>query len=256
MIIYLISLNKDIKRRERLKIKFPTSYAEMKWVKAIDGSELSAKNYFFCANQYYKENKRLIAPSEVGCALSHIQAYKEFLKTDEEYCLIIEDDIIGEDKDISRIFKIIDDQQPDGLVLFGGQEGMPKDYWKYVLAEKNKEFYLISNFSKKFITRAHCYALNRATAEQLISLHELSFQVADHWSILLKNINLYYIDIIKHPKDLVDSNIENERYQIYSIQHKIFKEKYITGLFLKILNRIYNEIQRYLLKLKGYKNIN
>ncbi len=256
MDIYLISLNKDVMRREKLKLDFSVYYRNMFWIKAIDGRELPAKDYFFYANQYYREHRRLIAPSEVGCALSHIKAYKEFLKTDEEYCLIIEDDIIGGDQEISRIFKIIDEQQPDGLVLFGGQEGMPKDYWKYILAKKIKELYLISNFSKKFIMRTHCYVLNRATAKQLISLHELSFQVADRWSILLKNKKLYYIDIIKHPIDLVDSHIENERYQIYSIQHKIFKENYISGLYFKTLNRICNEIQSFILKLKGYKKIN
>src|SRR5690606_22765699 len=92
MKIYLISLEKDIQRRIDLEKKFLKSYQSMHWIKAINGKELSAKDYFYYTQQYFNAHKKLITPSEVGCTLSHIQTLEVFLETDEEYCLILEDD--------------------------------------------------------------------------------------------------------------------------------------------------------------------
>ncbi|MDM1269001.1 glycosyltransferase family 25 protein [Acinetobacter indicus] len=255
MIIYLISLEKDYERRRLITSSFPIYRKNFNWIKAIDGRELLAKEFFIYANKYFKKNNKLITPSEVGCALSHIEAYRKFLKTDEEYCLIFEDDIIGNDNDIVQIEKIMQLEKPNGLVLFGGQEGLPNDYWKYILAKKTNKLYLISDFSKKFLIRAHCYLVNRDTAKKLIESHKQEFHVADHWGELLKGINMYYIDLIKHPEDLSNSNIEQERYSVYSIQHEIFNRNYIKGFFLKALNRFFNEIKRILVIMRGYKRI-
>lgn len=255
MKIYLISLEKDVERRDVLKLSLPIAYESMEWIHAKNGKDMLAKDYFFYANQFYEYNRKLITPSEVGCTLSHIQAYKEFLKTDEEYCLIIEDDIIGNDDDIKNIENIIKNEKPNGLVLFGGQEGVPSDYWNYILAIKTKSLYCISNFSKKFLFGAYCYTINRNVAKELIDMHEKDFQFADNWGSLLKENKMYYISLIEHPKDFSNSNIEKERHLVYLIQNKIFKENYIQGVFFKILNRIRNDITRYLLIIKGYKNI-
>lgn len=255
MNIYVISLEKDQERREKMKLNFPTYWENFNWIDAIDGRELLAKDFFIYVNKYFKKNNKLITPSEVGCTLSHIEAYRKFLKTDEEYCLILEDDVIGNDNNIMQIENIIQSEKPNGLVLFGGQEGLPNDYWKYILAKKTNSLYLISAFSKQFLIRAHCYLINRDTAKKLIESHMQEFHVADHWGELLKEINMYYIDLIKHPEDLSNSNIEQERYSVYSIQHELFKKNYIKGFFIKALNRFFNELKRILFIMIGYERI-
>lgn len=107
MIIYLISLEQDIQRRSELAQRFPENYPKMHWIKAINSNGFSAKDYFSYATQYFHSHKKMITPSEVGCTLSHIKALEIFLKTDEEYALILEDDIIGEDESIKIIKSII-----------------------------------------------------------------------------------------------------------------------------------------------------
>lgn len=253
--IYLISLDKDQERRERMKLNFPIHYLSMKWVSAINGKEMFAKDYFYYVNKYYKKNKKIITPSEVGCALSHIKVYKEFLKTDEKYCLILEDDIMANDNDILQIKKIIEYEKPNGLVLFGGQEGLPEDYFKYIYVEKVNQLYLISEFSKKFIIRTHCYAINREMAKYLIGFHENNLQVADHWKVLLKNKKMYYLNLVKHPLNLSDSNIETERSFFYSNEKNFFKRVKDEGLMLKIYNRIYNDFHSLILSMKGFKRL-
>lgn len=255
MNIYLISLEKDRERREKMKLSFPEYYLNMKWVKAINGKDMIAKDYFSYANEYYKKNKKIITPSEVGCGLSHLEAYRDFLKTDEEYCLILEDDIIGDDNDIMQIEKIMEFERPNGLVLFGGQEGLPQDYSKYIYVKKVNQLFLISEFSKKFIIRAHCYVINREIARYLIDFHEKNLQVADHWMILLKNKKMYYLDVIKHPLDLSDSNIENERSLFYSNEKNFFKRMVDEGLISKIYNRVYNDFHSIMVSIKGFKRL-
>lgn len=255
MLIYCISLEKDILRRKNLKRIFPKNYCNMIIINAINGKKIPAEEFFVYSNQFYKNNKKLISPSEVGCTLSHIKAYKEFLETNEEYCLIIEDDIIGNDSDISKIENIILNNRPKGIILFGGQEGVPKDYWNYVLAKQNKNLYLISDFSKKFLFGAYCYVINRSVAEELIEMHNKSFNFADNWGDLIKMNNMYFFNLIKHPENFIDSNINNERKLVYSIQNDFYKKNILKGLFFKLLNRIRNDLYRFFLILRGYKNI-
>ncbi|WP_180177026.1 glycosyltransferase family 25 protein [Acinetobacter sp. YH12039] len=255
MLIYCISLEKDTMRRENLKNFFPKNYCNMKIINAINGKKITAEEFFLYSNQFYKTHKKIIAPSEVGCTLSHIKAYKDFLETNEEYCLVIEDDIIGNDDDISEIENIILSDRPEGIVLFGGQEGVPKDYWKYVLAKKTKNLYLISNFSKKFLFGAYCYVINRSVAEELVEMHNRNFNFTDNWGDLIKLNNMYFFNLIKHPQDFIDSNINSERNLVYSTQHMFNKKNILKWFLFKFLNRAYNELYRFFLIFKGYRNV-
>lgn len=74
MKIYLISLEQDIQRRTELAKRFPKTYPNMQWIQAVNGKDLSAKEYFSYAQQYFNIHQKIITPSEVGCTLSHIQA--------------------------------------------------------------------------------------------------------------------------------------------------------------------------------------
>lgn len=48
---------------------------------------------------------KILTPGEVGCALSHVKALEYFLETDDSYCLILEDDIKGGDKELNELKK-------------------------------------------------------------------------------------------------------------------------------------------------------
>lgn len=255
MIIYLISLEDDLKRRSELARRFPETYPKMNWIKAINGKELLAKDYFYYASQYFNNHKKIITPSEVGCTLSHVKALKSFLKTDEEYALVLEDDIVGDDKSIEFIKNIIIKNKLNGVILCGGQ--IPLNVEKYKLCKHIKEsLFIIPEFSKKFFFGTCCYVINRKTAEIIIAYQLRRITKADCWGDILKNhVNLYYIDILKHPCNIGDSHIEKERSEFYIFEPSFLKRIYKQGILWKISNRIRNDIYRWILILKGYRQI-
>jgi len=255
MKIYLISLEQDIKRRKALAQCFPQNYPKMQWIKAINGKELSAKEYFSYVQQFFNIHKKIITPSEVGCTLSHIKALEAFLGTEEEYCLILEDDIFGIDESIQFIEKIIIENKLDGVVLCGGQ--IPLQIEKYKLYKHIREsIFIVPKFSKKFFFGTCCYIVNKQVAKSIIEYQLNNFTKADCWDeILGTHIDLYYIDVLQHPFEMNKSHIEKERTILYINEPNFFKRIYKQGVFWKIYNRIRNDVFRWVLILKGHKQI-
>lgn len=255
MIIYLISLEDDLKRRSELARRFPETYPTMHLIKAINGKEFLAKDYFFYATQYFHSHKKMITPSEVGCTLSHIKALESFLKTGEEYVLIMEDDIVGKDESIDIIKSIVIKNRVDGVVLCGGQ--IPLNVERYKLYKRIKEsLFIIPEFSKKFFFGTCCYVVNRKAAKVIIDYQSKKITKADCWNeILGKSINLYYVDVLQHPYDINNSHIEKERSELYIFEQNFLKRVYKQGVLWKIFNRIRNDICRWILILKGYRQI-
>jgi len=255
MRIYLISLEQDTQRRNELARRFPQTYPKMQWVQAVNGKNLPAKEYFTYAQEYFKTHQKIITPSEVGCTLSHIKALETFLETDDEHCLILEDDVIGTDADICKIENEFSNKSLNGVVLCGGQ--IACDAEKYRLYKNiDDEIFIIAEFSKKFFYGTCCYLVNRWIAKTIIAFQKNSITKADCWNeILGRDINLYYVNILQHPVFMGNSHIESERSFFYTKEKRFFKRIYKQGLFWKIHNRLRNDIYRWVLILKGYKQI-
>jgi glycosyl transferase family 25 len=253
MEIYLISLEQDKQRRSELAQRFPDTYPKMQWVKAVNGKELSAKDYFSYAQQYFTSHQKMITPSEVGCTLSHLQALSFFLKTDKEYCLMLEDDVIGNDNDLNIISELINNGFSNGLILLRDQNKF--GFEKYILGKKYKNYYKLSKFSIRFVFGACAYIVDRTSAQNIFEHHQHNFEIADIWSKIINksSINFYYSPILTHPENLSSSNIENERKLFYEIN--FWKRIIQQGIFWKIFNRIRNDVSRWMLLLQRYEQI-
>lgn len=260
MNIYLVSLEQDYKRRALLKDRFPKNYQSFIHIQATYGKELKASDYFKYCSQHYEQNKRLMTPGEVGCTLSHMNALEAFLNTSDEYALMLEDDVIGSDTDITETLKIISRENKfNGLFLLGGQEGI--HYEKYILGKKlnqnnmRQNIYEIPEFSSKFLFRTCSYIVSRKLAEHILDFHKENFNIADAWFEILNNteFSLYYTNIFKHPLDLSESHIENERSK-YN-EPNFLKRVIRQGIFWKIKNRLKNDFHRIQLIFLGYENV-
>ena len=260
MRIYLVSLQQDYKRRTLLKDRFPQYYESFIHIQATYGKKISAYDYFNYSSKYFEKHKRLLTPGEVGCTLSHIDALKAFLDTSDDYALIFEDDVIGADADITETLKTLSEEKKfNGLFLLGGQEGL--HYEKYILGKKLKqkniprEIYEIPKFSSKFLFRTCCYIVSREFAEHILNFHKENFNVADAWFEILNNteFSFYYSHIFKHPLDLSESHIENERSK--HNEPNFFKRVLKQGIFWKIKNRLKNDFYRTLLIFLGYEKV-
>ncbi|MEM4620005.1 MAG: glycosyltransferase family 25 protein [Desulfurococcaceae archaeon] len=109
-----------------------TSRRKLLSLKEVDGRKLTAEEYFRLVACSFLKDFLLMTPGEVGCALSHMKAYENLIHSGEEYALILEDDVIGNDKDIEKIHELIPEllnRYGNRFVWYvGGMEGLSKKY--------------------------------------------------------------------------------------------------------------------------------
>lgn len=254
MKIYLISLVGDIDRRDSIKINFPLNYTAMKIVNAVDGKNKTAKEYFDFLSIMYLKNKNLITPSELGCTLSHIEALNLFLKSKDNQSLILEDDVMGEDKNIDLIINMSNYIPKNSILICGGQEGF--DHWKYIVGKKiENNLYEIPRFSLKFIYRACCYVVDRESAQYLYNYHNKNYNVVDHWYNILKksDVKVFYCNQLSHPLDLSQSKIEREREIFYKNGFFLSNKSRKKNFFNKVFTRLINDMTLIILLFLGYR---
>ncbi|WP_276709476.1 glycosyltransferase family 25 protein [Campylobacter rectus] len=212
-LVFVISLKSDEARREKLKERFK-NYGKFKLVEATDGRVMSAKEYYGYALASLEAYGRLLSPSEVGCSLSHVRAYEEFLKSDAKFALILEDDVIGDESGIKKAFETAAKMDADSALVCGAQDGLEGRFSAFG-KKLDEDFWLVSKRSYGTIYRAAAYVLDRRAAEKILQTHKKALCVADFWQILLlKNgLKMYFSDIFAHPLDLSGSNIQAERVQ-------------------------------------------
>ena len=140
---FLINLEK---RKDRLeKINFNHLPENTQIIKAIDGFKLQINPRLrsFCL-----KNNFLMRPGVIGCALSHLLLYQKLLKSENDGCIIFEDDISTNEKlntKIHRVFKILEFKNPD--IIFFTTCLISKNFekeTKIVLYEKLSEIKNIS----------------------------------------------------------------------------------------------------------------
>ena len=212
-LVFVISLKSDEARREKLKERFK-NYGEFKLVEATDGRAMSAKEYYGYALPSLEAYGRLLSPSEVGCSLSHVRAYEEFLKSDARLALILEDDVIGDESGVKKAFETAAKMDAGSALVCGAQDGLEGRFSAFG-KKLDEDFWLVSKRSYGTIYRAAAYVLDRRAAEKILQTHKKALCVADFWQILLlKNgLKMYFSDIFAHPLDLSGSNIQAERVQ-------------------------------------------
>lgn len=256
MNIYLVSLEQDHKRRALLKDRFPRYYGSFIPVVSIDGRNIKAHEYFNLIKNEYKLRKKIKTPGEIGCSLSHINALEKFLETQDDYALILEDDVLGSDAEIDKIIEFTEKNKFNGIFHCGGQQGVYLS--KYVFGKKYKNYddvYTVPSFSINFVLRTCCYAVNRDMAAHIIQKHKMNITIADEWFTLFQGFDGVFIfsNILGHPNDYNVSHIQIERENIN--EKKFWKRNLSQGILRKIFNRIRNDFYKLIFMLLGYKKI-
>jgi glycosyl transferase family 25 len=154
-----------------------------------------------------------MSKNEIGCTLSHLQAYEKFLHSGEDACIILEDDVIGSDDDVEQALLIASRFIDESIVLLGGLQGLRNK--RYVIGEQvnnHERLYKISKLSKRFLARTCCYTITKKTAAILLDKQHTMMLRADDWQRLLSDTKkIYYADLFSHPIEKESSNIEISR---------------------------------------------
>lgn len=178
---YIINLPKDTDRRISVtKELSKITCLDLEFVEAVNGKELGEEklgNLFdFKKSKKHKSND--LALGEVGCTLSHYECYKRLLASDQEFALIVEDDVgfIGNGPFgnlLKNTVRYVNDDKPVVLQLFS--------FFDYI----GKGFPLTSGqkvYKTYKSTLATIYLINKQAARIIVS-EGLPYWIADDWCL-------------------------------------------------------------------------
>ena len=206
--IRVVSLKSDVYRRSNI-IKLLSSFKlDFEFIDAIDGRLMIAKDFFSLS---ISSRRGFLSPAELGCSLSHQKAYVEFLNSDYDFLMVLEDDIIIDN--FSFFNYEFCENLNDLLLILGGQDGLRRS--KLLRNVRLHRFgHYAHTFFGRFFQRTCCYVLSKDRASEMVLLWNKGAYLADDWHFIMRNTNIkgiLYFPIFSHPEDLSGSVIEEER---------------------------------------------
>lgn len=179
--VYVINLPKDTDRRNSVAKELnKISCLNPEFVDAVYGKELGkdklSKLFDFKKSKNYRSDD--VTLGEVGCILSHYACYKKLLTSDQDYALVVEDDVgfIGNgpfDELLNKAVKYVESEEPTVLQLFSFFHYMGKGLFF------NDEHKVYRTFKT---TMATIYLINKQAARIIVSAG-LPYWIADDWSL-------------------------------------------------------------------------
>ncbi|PIT93325.1 MAG: hypothetical protein COU06_00405 [Candidatus Harrisonbacteria bacterium CG10_big_fil_rev_8_21_14_0_10_38_8] len=90
---FVINLDKDKERMRFMDKQLTTLGIKYERIPGVYGKTYTPTIQEYNIRLVKEKNLRLLPPGDLGCALSHQQAYKKLLREELEYVLILEDDV-------------------------------------------------------------------------------------------------------------------------------------------------------------------
>lgn len=250
---YVLSLKDETQRRMQISNQLNDLNIPFTFYDAVDlrkSNEESVSGLYSSGNSQ-KYLGRNLTNGEVGCALSHINIYENFLASDSDWALIIEDDaILGRlNKDI--INEIVTSSSPFEVFILGYSKVLEEEeknyYWRFPIKQKVKlKAGMLGIPYSQWACGTVAYLINRSgatkTVAQFIKEDRKVSTVADDWNYLEKICNValcHYRPILVFENFLnLESSLELGRSQFNKniSRNKIIDFlRNIKGLFRKIL---------------------
>lgn len=95
--VYLINMDGADERRIAMQRKLDQAGLAFQRIRGIDGRKLKFPIPEFCERSYRLLHGSRTSPAEIGCYLNHIECAKEFLRSNADLALILEDDVSFDD---------------------------------------------------------------------------------------------------------------------------------------------------------------
>lgn len=124
---FVINLDRSPERMAIMKPRLNRLLIKWHRVPAIDGHQLNLSSVDDVDDvAYRRRNGKTLNPAEVGCYLSHLRALDQFLQSDAEYGLLLEDDAAFPDDFLLLLERLIKvDSLWDVVKMSGFHSGTP-----------------------------------------------------------------------------------------------------------------------------------
>lgn len=228
---YVVNMLKDTVKRATIETQL-SSHPELDYKiwEAVEGRKLSVdEQREIVLPEFFTRYGRNATLPAVGCSLSHIGIYKDIIKSNTKYALILEDDaILSNNLYIDSIVSLLDQDKPVAILL-------TPEFW---YRKENKVKDIDSAHKCYFITDGYMtsgYMINKAACELLVpNIYPVKY-TADAWGDFVKmGINLYGIvpHVISYPDGCGEIGLSQR-------VHKTMYEKaraILVKIYIKYLN--------------------
>ena len=177
----------------------------------VRGVDIPAGDYFSHAVQ---GRLKVLTPGELGCARSHLDAYKAFLETDAKYLLVAEDDV-ELFVDSSSLIRMIRQVDTDCWLLHLG--GMNKIARSRLLGRRDTQglgLWYLPSLSWRWVWMACGYVVDRSMAKAILAEQSRYLRVADAWGEMITRIgsgSVYFSDKSSHSHGNSSSHLASDR---------------------------------------------
>ncbi|MCU4413733.1 glycosyltransferase family 25 protein [Acinetobacter sp. WU_MDCI_Axc73] len=246
---YLISIESQDSKRLQGFYAQPTFYKYKDDFKqfGIIGKNLSVSQYF---EMGVAGKNKAMTPGELGCTLSHLEALKDFLSTNEKYAIIFEDDVIERFEinfdDLENQIENLDLGENFFFSVGGIQMKICNRVRGYDLDKKLYQQKVLK-VDKDFLDRlsyAYAYVVDQKMAKMLLEYHQIP-RIYDHWQQLVgmqENFNFYVSFVFDHPIVESDNSLSYLERERNSLNFKVTTEKdYLQYLRVKVKRFILNQ---------------
>ncbi|MEJ2452874.1 MAG: glycosyltransferase family 25 protein [Candidatus Thiodiazotropha sp.] len=185
---------------------------EYEFLDAVDGRLLDAEK----RDSLYDEAaaidyKRALTAPEIGCAESHLMAYRRILEHDLPAALILEDDaLLGHQfsQVLERLLPILEPDHPQVILL---SHISRYSAWGGLRLDKLHRLYRPYR-----AYGAHAYLITRAGAQAMLEIMQPIHTVADDWIHVMRSGRVTLRAVVPYPVGTMpaakDSQIGNERF--------------------------------------------
>lgn len=250
---YVLSLEEEVKRRQQIAQQLNDKKIPFKFINAVDlrNTDSDSLTSIYSSKLAKKRLNRELGKGEIGCAISHINIYKDFLTSDKEWALIIEDDALLHRLTLKKLREMCLLPSNIDAIILGyskvSHEEEAKLYWIYPI----KGTYLVSGHKvgtpfKQTACGTVAYLIHRNGAKKLLkkfkSHSQLITTFADDWEFFEKECNLKILHcrpiLVFEDFTNLTSSIENDRTALLSNNGKKKSSSIISHVLKGIIKRI------------------
>jgi GR25 family glycosyltransferase involved in LPS biosynthesis len=198
---------------------------------AIDGQQVSNK---IIEKNFTKLYSYFGPKSSIGCGLSHLNVWKTFLKSDKEYAVVFEDDIILENvQDLSNTIPRYIKKTPNDfdILYLGsfGSENTPNFFTTamYLLNMRSTYHKINDHICKPQVALAmHSYVISKRGAAKLVKL--LNGRIHNHIDYCIQNL---------YSKGLLNNYITTPRLLYQSSTNRLVSTN-VSNMYPILVNKI------------------
>lgn len=240
--IYIVNLKHSTERRENILSELKKqNIKSFEIIDAVDGKKLQKKdlnNFVTNSDVKYNSISQKLTLSQIGCALSHIKIYENFIKSDKDYALILEDDAIFLDNLSENLQRFIIKNFKYKKQIFLLSE--IKEFLKKPI--DTMENYEVVKVTNAYFT--HAYLINKEAAKSIMKFNFPVKTVADNFVYFKVYCG---VNLIGLNPFLVNQDKKN-----FSSLIDLWQEDQKKFLLLRFLYKLKNKILKRFIKYSGH----